>query len=81
MPGTKTHHGPDKAVWSGERERSHQIERRAVPDRLEKLLPAVGALLGIVLNAILPGKDFAFSETAPSIKDAERFGGPKPKKD
>ena len=42
---------------------------------------AVGALLGIVLNAILPGKDFAFSETAPSIKDAERFGGPKPKKD
>ena len=42
---------------------------------------AVGALLGIVLSAILPGKDFAFSETAPSIKDAERFGGPKPKKD
>jgi hypothetical protein len=26
---------------------------------------AVGALMGIVLNAILPGKDFAFSETAP----------------
>ena len=36
---------------------------------------AVGALTGIVLNAILPGKDFDFSETAPSIKDAERFGG------
>ena len=42
---------------------------------------AVGALLGIVLNAILPGKDFSFSETAPSIKDADRFGGPKQKKD
>ena len=39
---------------------------------------AVGALMGIVLNAILPGKDFAFSETAPTIKDADRFGGPKP---
>ncbi len=38
---------------------------------------AVGALFGIVLNAILPGKDFAFSETAPSIKDADRFGGVK----
>ena len=38
---------------------------------------AVGALMGIVLNAILPGKDFAFSETAPSIKDADRFGGEK----
>ena len=40
---------------------------------------AVGALMGIVLNAILPGKDFAFSETAPTIKDADRFGGVKDK--
>ena len=40
---------------------------------------AVGALMGIVLNAILPGKDFEFSETAPSIKDADRFGGDKAK--
>ena len=39
---------------------------------------AVGALMGIVLNAVLPGKDFAFSETAPTIKDADRFGGVKP---
>ncbi|MBO6167410.1 MAG: uracil-xanthine permease [Kiritimatiellae bacterium] len=39
---------------------------------------AVGALMGIILNAILPGKDFAFSETAPTIKDADRFGGVKP---
>ncbi len=38
---------------------------------------AVGALMGIVLNAVLPGKDFSFSETAPSIKDADRFGGEK----
>ena len=38
---------------------------------------AVGALTGIILNAILPGKDFDFSETAPSIKDADRFGGTK----
>ena len=38
---------------------------------------AVGALTGIVLNALLPGKDFDFSETAPSIKDADRFGGEK----
>ena len=38
---------------------------------------AVGALTGIILNAILPGKDFDFSETAPSIKDADRFGGEK----
>ena len=38
---------------------------------------AVGALTGIILNAILPGKDFDFSETAPSIKDADRFGGQK----
>ena len=36
---------------------------------------AIGALTGIVLNALLPGKDFDFSETAPSIKDADRFGG------
>ena len=41
---------------------------------------AVGALMGIVLNAILPGKDFAFSETAPTIKDADRFGGVKDNK-
>ena len=40
---------------------------------------AVGALFGIALNAILPGKDFAFSETAPTIKDADRFGGVKDK--
>jgi len=38
---------------------------------------AVGALMGIVLNAILPGKDYMFSETAPTIKDADRFGGVK----
>jgi len=38
---------------------------------------AVGALTGIILNALLPGKDFDFSETAPSIKDADRFGGVK----
>ena len=41
---------------------------------------AVGALMGIILNAILPGKDFAFSETAPTIKDADRFGGVKDNK-
>ncbi|MCQ2389219.1 MAG: uracil-xanthine permease family protein [Kiritimatiellae bacterium] len=40
---------------------------------------AVGALAGIVLNAILPGKDFVFSETAPGIKDPDRFGGEKTK--
>ena len=39
---------------------------------------AVGALTGILLNAILPGKDFQFSETDPSIKDADRWGGVKP---
>jgi len=38
---------------------------------------AVGAVIGIVLNAILPGKDFSFSETAPGIKDPDRFGGVK----
>ncbi|MBQ6337643.1 MAG: uracil-xanthine permease [Kiritimatiellae bacterium] len=41
---------------------------------------AVGALMGIILNAVLPGKDFAFSETAPTIKDADRFGGVKDNK-
>jgi len=38
---------------------------------------AVGALTGIILNAILPGKDFHFEENDPSIKDPERFGGKK----
>ena len=38
---------------------------------------AVGALTGIILNALLPGKDFDFSETDPSIKDPDRFGGEK----
>ena len=38
---------------------------------------AVGALMGILLNAILPGKDYAFSATEPNMKDPERFGGPK----
>ena len=33
--------------------------------------------MGIALNAILPGKDFVFSESAPSIKDPDRFGAPK----
>ena len=37
------------------------------------------ALSGIILNALLPGKDYDFSETAPSFKDAERFGGAKDK--
>ena len=36
---------------------------------------AIGALMGIFLNAILPGKDYDFSEKEPNIKDAERFGG------
>ena len=36
---------------------------------------AVGALMGILLNAILPGKDYQFSSSEPNIKDAERFGG------
>jgi len=36
---------------------------------------AVGALVGIVLNAFLPGKDYAFSERSPSLKDADRWGG------
>jgi len=40
---------------------------------------AVGALVGIVLNAIMPGKDYAFSEAAPNLKDADRWGGPKAK--
>ena len=39
---------------------------------------AVGSLVGIILNAILPGKDYEFNETAPNIKDADRFGGVKP---
>ena len=39
---------------------------------------AVGAIIGIALNAVLPGKDFRFSETDPSIKDADRWGGVKP---
>ena len=38
---------------------------------------AIGALTGIIVNAILPGKDFAFEETDPSIKDPDRFGGKK----
>ena len=38
---------------------------------------AVGALMGILLNAILPGKDYAFTETEPNMKDADRFGGVK----
>lgn len=38
---------------------------------------AVGALMGIILNALLPGKDYTFSETEPNIKDADRFGGVK----
>ena len=38
---------------------------------------AVGALMGIVLNAILPGKDYAFSPKEPNMKDADRFGGEK----
>lgn len=38
---------------------------------------AVGALMGIILNAVIPGKDYNFSETEPNIKDADRFGGVK----
>jgi len=38
---------------------------------------AVGALMGILLNAVLPGKDYAFTETEPNMKDADRFGGVK----
>ena len=38
---------------------------------------AIGALAGIVLNAILPGKDFSFSETDPNLKDPDRWGGEK----
>ena len=38
---------------------------------------AVGALMGIVLNAILPGKDYDFSQTEPNLKDPDRFGGVK----
>ena len=36
---------------------------------------AVGALMGILLNAILPGKDYDFTEGEPNMKDAERWGG------
>jgi len=38
---------------------------------------AVGALVGIVLNAFLPGKDYSFSEAVPTLKDADRWGGAK----
>ena len=38
---------------------------------------AVGAMTGIILNAVLPGKDFVFSESDPTIKDPERWGGKK----
>lgn len=38
---------------------------------------AVGAIIGIVLNALLPGKDFRFREQDPSIKDPDRWGGKK----
>jgi len=38
---------------------------------------AVGALTGIILNAVLPGKDYVFSASEPNMKDPERFGGPK----
>ena len=38
---------------------------------------SIGAIMGILLNAILPGKDYSFSESAPTIKDADRFGGVK----
>ena len=38
---------------------------------------AVGALAGIILNALLPGKDYAFSASGPSIKDPDRWGGKK----
>ncbi len=38
---------------------------------------AVGALIGILMNAVLPGKDYQFSETDPTIKDADRWGGEK----
>ena len=40
---------------------------------------AVGALTGIVLNAILPGKDFQFKEEDPNLKDPDRWGGTKGK--
>ena len=38
---------------------------------------AVASIVGILLNAILPGKDYAFTETEPNMKDADRFGGVK----
>ena len=34
---------------------------------------AVGALMGIVLNAVLPGKDYAFSAKEPTMKDPDNF--------
>jgi len=40
---------------------------------------AVGAVIGIVLNAVLPGKDYKFSKDQPTIKDPDRFGGVKEK--
>jgi len=37
---------------------------------------AVGALTGIILNAILPGKDYAFRVDEPNMKAPDRFGAP-----
>lgn len=34
---------------------------------------AVGALVGIVLNAVLPGKDYQFSLSGPNMKDPAKF--------
>ena len=34
---------------------------------------AIGALIGIVLNAVLPGKDYSFSAKEPTMKDPENF--------
>lgn len=36
---------------------------------------AVGALAGILLNAVLPGKDYQFSSSGPNMKSPDRFGG------
>ena len=39
---------------------------------------AVGALMGILLNAILPGKDYEFSPSEPNVKDPPKtFAGEK----
>ena len=38
---------------------------------------AAGALVGILANALLPGKDYRFSETDPTMKDPDRWGGTK----